>query len=605
MHRWSRNLIFDVLIPLALLAVGAGVVWFLGTVVPAELPPSDGSRIGRLRALPAVEIAPVHSLDSIDATLQLKAEGSVVPYREAMVASEISGRIISKADNCEAGSYVKAGQVLMEIDATDYEFTVERLRRAKEQEYQALNESDQEITNTQRLIDVLQRDMAIQQRELNRQKSLPKGFASAAELDLAELKLVQSEQQLVTAENQLELTKKRRLRLEAAERLAATQLNAALVDLERTKITAPIDGVVVREDADVNSFVARGTTLVTIEDISKVEVASSLRMDQLYWILDQKQDCEESNSTVRRGYDLPDTPAIIEYEVSGREGVVYRWQGRLLGYDGIGMDPNTRTVPVRVVVDNPQQYIDAKGESRQATGPTALVRGMYVQIKLLIKPQTPLVVVPAEALRPGNRLWQFIRDESVLDPPPEMLSDGEAADNDSVAQAAKDQGSKDQGQPRTQSTVRNQQDDQDQQDDRFDAKLWVAGKVVERRSIIPLESLVIDTGENHPAAEFAKRQESEFANRKARALGDRRSDLWVCEIEGDVITDGSLVVVSPLGSVAAAGLPARAKATELTTPSPTGADPALVDTRAGRVPGQPTSRLTSGQPALVRGEDVR
>ncbi|MCG8649700.1 MAG: biotin/lipoyl-binding protein, partial [Pirellulales bacterium] len=393
----KRALWINVYIPLGLLAAAALVVLILGKVEPASRPPIDTSRVGRLRALPSVRVQQVRSLEATGAQLQLRADGTVVPYREAQIAAEVAGRIVQKADICEAGSYVKKGQLLMEIDPTDYELEVQRLTRMREQEYQALQEIDQEMVNMNRLIAVAKQEVEIQQKEVDRQKALPPGFASRAEVDQAQRSLLQAQQQQLTSQNQLDLLLKRRVRLEASERLAATQLKVAEINLERTKIVAPIDGVSVSEDAEMNTFVARGNTLVTIEDTSRVEVATSLRMDQLYWVLDQQHQRRDELS---RGYDLPETPAIIEYELSGREGVSYRWQGRLLRYDGIGLDPNTRTVPVRVVVDNPRQYVDETGEIKDSVGPTALVRGMYVQVKLLIKPQTPLVVIPAEALKP-------------------------------------------------------------------------------------------------------------------------------------------------------------------------------------------------------------
>ena len=351
----------------------------LGTVESEQRAPADFSLTGRLKALPVVRVERLRSLESTSARLHLNAEGNVVPFRESRIASEIAGQITWKSDNCEAGNFVAKGDVLMRIDPTDYELEVQRLSRLKEQEYQALQEVDQEMVNTNRLIEVAKRDVELQQQELNRLVSLPENFASRAEIDQAERGLLQARQQLLTLQNQIDLSLKRRVRLQAAEELAATQLKAAEVNLKRTTIKSPIDGVIVREEADVNSFVSRGSMLLTIEDVSKVEVASRLRMDQLYWVLDQR---EKDNQDSKRGYDLPDTEAIIEYKVSGRDDAVYRWQGRLLSYDGIGMDPATRTVPVRIVVDNPQQYVDQQGTVRETNGPTPLVRGMYVHRRI-------------------------------------------------------------------------------------------------------------------------------------------------------------------------------------------------------------------------------
>ena len=94
-------------------------------------------------------------------------------------------------------------------------------------------------------------------------------------------------------ENQLNLLAARRNKYEASERLATTQLRSAEINLERTKIYSPVDGVIVRENAELNSFIQRGSPIVTLDDVSKAEVAVNLRMDQLHWVLDQQRQPPE------------------------------------------------------------------------------------------------------------------------------------------------------------------------------------------------------------------------------------------------------------------------------------------------------------------------
>jgi multidrug efflux pump subunit AcrA (membrane-fusion protein) len=510
----------------------------LGTVEPEQRPAADTTRAGRLRALPPVRVESLRSLESTGEQLHLEVDGTVVPYREARVAAEVAGRVVFKADECEAGSYVNKDQLLMRIDPTDYQLEVQRLTRLQEQEYEALGEVDQEMLNTKRLIDVAQQDVALQQKELDRQKALPAGFASRAEIDQANRALLASTQQLVSVENQLDLLRKRRLRLEASERLAATQLKAAEVNLGRVEIRAPIDGVIVNEDADLNTFVARGNMLVTIEDTSKVEVATNLRMDQLYWVLDQQGEKVDESE---RGYNLPETPAIIEYQLSGREDLVYRWHGRLLSYDGIGLDPVTRTVPVRVVVDNPLEYFDATGKVKPVRGATALVRGMYVQVQLLIQPQTRLVVIPARALQPGNRVFQFVPDESVLSG---AARDVSSKDEMQVGAREADATSEPEfeSSPQRENDAVAEQASNDQ--GAFDPSQWEPGRVFVRQSVNPVDSLSM--GDDAQPQDDIR---SEFA-------GENR--MWVCEVRDESLQGGSYVVVSPLGSVDDEALPVRA-----------------------------------------------
>ncbi len=538
--------LFNLIIPLAIVVVAVGTVIALGKVGPSQRPPADASYAGRMKSLTPVRTERVKSLSDFGKRLQLHVDGTVVPYREVRLATEVAGKIIFKSDKCEAGAFVKKDDLLMRIDPTDYELEVTRLTRLKEQEYEALGEVDQEMANTKRLIEVAIQDETLQQREVQRLQSLPGGFASEGEIDKAKRAVLQSTQQRVGYENQLDLLRKRRARLEASERLASAQLNTANVNLERTEIRSPIDGVIVNEDAELNTFVARGSTIVTIEDTTKVEVATSLRMDQLYWVLDQADRSVTPVSGEGRGYDIPETPAIVEFEISGREGKVYRWDGRLLSYDGIGLDPTTRTVPVRILVDDPSAF-KTEGGSASLSGPSTLVRGMYVTVKLLIQPKTPLVVIPAAAMKPGNRAWEFVPDESVLEvssqtsvlgdqsespsPPTTLVS--KVAEQANEASSKTDTAATDEAFGKTPETI----------PDGFDPSAWQAGRIVNRDSIFPVDSLSV-------AGVFADSdQDNPLQN------GDKK--WWVCEVQDQRMKAGAYVVVSPVGTVDGDTMPAR------------------------------------------------
>ncbi|MEM8910270.1 MAG: HlyD family efflux transporter periplasmic adaptor subunit [Planctomycetota bacterium] len=510
--------LFNVAIPLVLLAAAAGVVYLLGTVQPDTRPPDDMTRVGRLRALPAAITVPVQSLAASGEKLHLNSDGLVVPFREVTLATEVAGRVIEKSPQCEAGRYVTEGTVLIRIDPTDYELEVERLMRMREQEYEALGEVDQEMINARRSMTIADAEIQLQQREVTRLESLPKSFASQGELDQARRALLQVEQQKVNYQNQLDLLKNKRSRLEATERLAATQLRAAEVNLQRTAITAPIDGVIVQEDAELNTFVARGSPVVTVEDTSSVEVSASLRSDQLFWVLNQDRSDEvdplafvdsASDDAGQLGYRLPTTPVRVIYQVANREETRFVWNGELLGYDGIGLDEQTRTIPVRVLVREPRRFVierdgqDPVRPSNTTAGPKALVRGMFVSLQLELDPAVPLIMIPAEALRPGNRIWEFEPDETVLNAAvtPSGVEPSVSADAEDLPA--------------------------------FDADAWTPGRLEVHGNIRPVDSITRDG-----------------------------ADLWICEAPDGTLEDGSFVITSPLGSVTGAGLAIRTPRTD-------------------------------------------
>ncbi len=162
------------------------------------------------------------TLQEVDRPLELRVDGVVVPFREITVAAEVSGRITKKTPECETGNFVKKGTLLVEIDPTDYEQEVERLTRAREQDYQALKEVDQELINIKMLVETADQDLALQEREVKRLLAMPAGFASEGELDRARKSQLTASQTKIGYENQLRTLAARRVRLEATEQMATT-----------------------------------------------------------------------------------------------------------------------------------------------------------------------------------------------------------------------------------------------------------------------------------------------------------------------------------------------------------------------------------------------
>ncbi|HUP81002.1 MAG TPA: hypothetical protein VM260_20810, partial [Pirellula sp.] len=105
-------------------------------------------------------------------------------------------------------------------------------------------------------------------------------------------------------------------------------------------------------------------------------------------------------------------PVTISYHVAGRENTEFQWHGHLSRYEGIGIDAQTRTVPVRISVDNPREVWKNGSiiQEENSGGLPALVRGMFVDCSIRTKPSQALVLLPKLALKPGNQVWQFEHD---------------------------------------------------------------------------------------------------------------------------------------------------------------------------------------------------
>lgn len=565
----GQGLMINVVIPILILLAGVGVVRVLGSVEPKARQPDDQTLLGRMRRLPPADVVQVRSLQEIGKPLELVVDGVVVPHQEVQIAAEVSGRVIEKSPLCRAGNYVTEGQLLVRIDPTDYLQEVTRLTFAQEQDYQALREVEQEIVNARRTLEIVRKDVELAEGEANRLRRLPTGFVSEGELDQAQKAVLASQQNELAVNNQISLLESRRGRLEASRGLATAQLKTAQINLDRCEIRSPANGVIVREDAELNSFLTRGAPIITLEDISKAEVAVNLRMDQLYWVLDQgserlspgQNDSEVFEAIRRVGYSLPPTPAVVEYQITGLAGRTFRWAGTLVRYDGIGMDTRSRTVPVKVVVDSPDQVIAEVGQSPLAASPSALVRGMFVRVRLQIQPQTPLVVIPAVAMRPGNRVWQFVEDAGVL----ESGTSGEAGAEAELAQGsqtltsatgadADGDGDGQPGEPTAPNAEPAASGGAVVEGSDFEPRDWVAGRVVILADIAPIDTLRL--GEWSGEAP----QETDPAGRPVRRF-------WVCAVPENSLVGGDWLITSPLGDLGIAagdtGYPVRVKRTEM------------------------------------------
>ena len=162
--------------------------------------------------------------------------------------------------------------------------------------------------------------------------------------------------QRLSIQNQFDLLETRRTRIKLAEQLAGTQLQQAKINLARTEITAPISGVIVAEMVEQASFIQKGATLCMIHDTQQVEVSCNLRSDQWMLILDQKDDAKkaETSPATSDSYELPPTPVTVEYRVGGREESLYQWQGIISRYEGIGVNSQSRTIPIRITIEHPR-----------------------------------------------------------------------------------------------------------------------------------------------------------------------------------------------------------------------------------------------------------
>ena len=95
----------------------------------------------------------------------------------------------------------------------------------------------------------------------------------------------------------------------------------------------------VEDKVEQDSFVAKGQTLVILEDTRAAEVKTSLRMDEVaqVWGGIQAAGAREAGAP----HDLPDAPARVVFTLGDRR---FEWDGLLSRQEGRGIDEKTRTL---------------------------------------------------------------------------------------------------------------------------------------------------------------------------------------------------------------------------------------------------------------------
>jgi multidrug efflux pump subunit AcrA (membrane-fusion protein) len=390
------------------LIIAAGVAIFFALLSLRKEPETKPTDV----ELPAVATATVESQDD---GLTIDVDGLVVPFREISLSAEVSGRVVGKSAVCRAGNFVTKGTMLIEIDPSDYKLAVKQLDKELAQAEAGLKELDEETASTDDLVGVALSSLKLQEKELARLVQLARrDYATDSQIDTEERNVLAAKNAYLTLRGKLRTLQARHVKLESSREFMAARKERAELDLSRATIVAPIDGVVVSDSVEVDSYVSKGTPLAVIEDITAVEVKCNLQMSELYWIWQQPpaNDAEDTIHTPRVDYQIPKTPATVGYGLAGRE---YIWDGLLSRFEGIGLDQDTRTVPCRVLVKSPRDVriagstaADSSGQLSEL-GPPALVRGMYVSVKIHTKPESSLLKVPEVAVRPGGRLWR-VRD---------------------------------------------------------------------------------------------------------------------------------------------------------------------------------------------------
>jgi HlyD family secretion protein len=198
-------------------------------------------------------------------TAAVSATGTLNPVVSVQVGSQVSGQI--KEILVDFNSPVKSGQLIARLDPETYQHRVSQAEADVDAARAAQGVQQAEVSRARA-------NLANAQRDYERKKTLvEKNFISPAERDTAQNTLDAARASLASAEAQVKNG-------EAIVRQREAQLAAARVDLERTSIKAPVDGIVVKRSIEPGQTVAASLQapelFVIAKNLSDMQVETSI-----------------------------------------------------------------------------------------------------------------------------------------------------------------------------------------------------------------------------------------------------------------------------------------------------------------------------------------
>ena len=195
------------------------------------------------------------------------------------MAPEVSGRIVELhvVDN----KYVRKGDLLLVIDPTNFRIAVSQSEAAVQQAQANVQSIDAQMNVQQAQIDASQAQLrqgraalVFAQQQAERYQKLAKdGWGTVQNAQQFTSQLHQQEASVQSAQEnlnqtlrQVESLKAQRLNAEAGLAQAKAQLNQAQVNLERTRILAPVDGYVTNLLAQLGDYVNVGVNTISLVD---------------------------------------------------------------------------------------------------------------------------------------------------------------------------------------------------------------------------------------------------------------------------------------------------------------------------------------------------
>ena len=304
----------------------------------------------------------VQSAEQITHQTEVSGMGTVIPAKEITLSPEVSGRVLYVSPLVVPGGIIEQGQVLIRIDARNYEAVVK------------------------------QRQGELARARLNLKMEQGSQLVAQQEFKMLDDIVQDQDQELILRQPHLE---EAQAALEAAE----AALARAELDVERCTVKAPFNGVIQEKRVDVGAQVTMASPLLSLMGTDEYWVEALVHVNELKWITIPK-DNQGTGSPAKIFDSAWQTGA-------SREGIVIRLLGQL--------EEQGRLAQVLVSVTDPLALKNASVDL-----PPVLVDS-YVRVKIEGKTLTNVIPINRDYLHDGKHVWIMDDDNRLKILPVEIV----------------------------------------------------------------------------------------------------------------------------------------------------------------------------------------
>jgi RND family efflux transporter MFP subunit len=342
-----KTKILRILVPVSVIIIGIIIMAALVSRRPApkrEVKEAPGILVQLIRA------------DKTSREIAVKGTGTVKAAREVSVVPQVDGKITYISSKLVAGGFFLKGEILFEIEDSDYRLKLENALAARAK-------AEYELATVQSQALIARREWE----RINKGSEVPPN------------PLVLYEPQLKNAG--------------AGLASADAAVRQAELDLERTKVKAAFNSRVRSEDIDIGQYVRAGTGVAVLSGTDVAEIIVPMSLSDMRWL-----------NIPRQGDKKKGSPVSVQVSIAGRS---HEWYGYVVRSTG-EVDPKSRMMQLVVEVKNPYELKENNALERPE-----LAVGTFVDVRIRGSVIENVFIVPRTAFRDNSTVWIMDADKKL------------------------------------------------------------------------------------------------------------------------------------------------------------------------------------------------